>query len=67
MKECEELSLVKFLGSVAYWFPQTLEAMSYSWGDGTVRSTTVLKQLPWLRVFSAERDVESLGLLHTPV
>ena len=63
MKECEELSLVKFL---AYWFPQMLEAMSYSWGDGTMRSTTVLKQLPWLRVFSAERDVESLGILQHP-
>ena len=68
MEECEERSLAKFVDSVAYWCPQTLEAMSCSWGVGAVRSTAVLNQLPWLKVFSAERVVESLGRLeHTSI
>ena len=31
-----------------------------------MRSTVVLEQLPWLKVFSAEHDVESLGCLYHP-
>ena len=64
MERCEASSLAKFVESVEYWCPQTLEVISCSWGGGEVRSTVVLEQLPRLKVFSAERDVESLGCLY---
>ena len=66
MERCEALSLAKFVESVEYWCPQTLEVISCSWGGGEVKSTHVLEQLPWITVFSAERDVESLGCLYHP-
>ena len=64
MEECQESSFAKFLDTVAYWFPRTLEILGCGWGE--VRSTLVLNQLPWVKVFSAERDVESFDHLQHP-